>query len=97
MSPSITFADTSMSHRRSIYSAPQKKQTSITEIYFVAHSARGKLSREAAKADHDLRKLVLHANTLDNLMIDLANAEQQQERWFNQSKHSVTERVEVKH
>jgi hypothetical protein len=56
---------------------------SITQTYFLAHSARGKLSKEAARPDHDLRLLVGHANMLDSLMIDLANAEQEQERWFN--------------
>lgn len=58
---------------------------SITQTYFLAHSARGKLSKEAARADHDLRLLVGHANMLDSLMLDLANAEQEQERWFNKS------------
>jgi hypothetical protein len=56
---------------------------SITQTYFLAHSARGKLSKEAARPDHDLRLLVGHANMLDSLMLDLANAEQEQERWFN--------------
>lgn len=56
---------------------------SITQTYFLAHSARGKLSKEASRADHDLRLLVGHANMLDSLMLDLANAEQEQERWFN--------------
>lgn len=56
---------------------------SITQTYFLAHSARGKLSKEAARGDHDLRLLVGHANMLDSLMLDLANAEQEQERWFN--------------
>jgi hypothetical protein len=58
---------------------------SITQTYFLAHSARGKLSREASRSDHDLRLLVGHANLLDSLMIDLASAEQEQERWFNKS------------
>ena len=58
---------------------------SITQTYYLAHSARGKLSKEAARSDHDLRLLVGHANLLDGLMIDLANAEQEQESWFNQS------------
>ena len=40
----------------SIYTRPQKKQKmSITQTYFLAHSARGKLSREASRSDHDLR------------------------------------------
>jgi hypothetical protein len=62
---------------------------SLTSVYFLAHSARGKLSKEASRADHDLRLLVGHANMLDSLMIDLANAEQEQERWFNQSVSSA--------
>lgn len=56
---------------------------SVTQTYFLAHSARGKLSKEASRPDHDLRLLVGHANMLDSLMVDLANAEQEQERWFN--------------
>jgi len=67
---------------------------SITQTYFLAHSARGKLSREAARADHDLRLLVGHANMLDSLMIDLANAEQEQERWFNKSLSGAREEEE---
>jgi hypothetical protein len=58
---------------------------SITQTYFLAHSARGKLSKEASRADHDLRLLVGHANLLDSLMLDLANAEQEQEQWFTKS------------
>ena len=56
---------------------------SLTQTYMLAHIARGKLSKEAAKPDHDLRRLVGHANMLDNMMLDLANAEQEQEAWFN--------------
>lgn len=67
---------------------------SITQTYFLAHSARGKLSREAARADHDLRLLVGHANILDALMLDLAAAEQEQERWFNKSLSGVREEEE---
>lgn len=63
---------------------------SITQTYFLAHSARGKLSKEASRADHDLRLLVGHANLLDSLMIDLADAEQEQERWFNQTVSRAT-------
>lgn len=58
---------------------------SVTQTYFLAHTARAKLSREAARPDHDLRLLVGHANLLDMLMIELADAEREQERWFNQS------------
>ncbi|KOS22456.1 hypothetical protein ESCO_001668 [Escovopsis weberi] len=58
---------------------------SITQTYYLAHKARAKLSREAAQPDHDLRLLVGHANLLDSLMLELAEAEREQESWFNQS------------
>jgi len=83
---SFTSSTPSKSSSGSIYTRPQKKQKmSITQTYFLAHSARGKLSKEASKSDHNLRLLVGHANMLDSLMIDLANAEQEQESWFNKS------------
>jgi len=88
MPSSISFDHSAVSKQSSasIYSRPQKKQKmSITQTYFLAHSARGKLSKEASRSDHDLRLLVGHANLLDSLMMDLANAEQEQERWFNNS------------
>ncbi|KAL7923947.1 hypothetical protein ACQKWADRAFT_288349 [Trichoderma austrokoningii] len=62
-----------------------QKNMSITQTYYLAHKARAKLSREAAQPDHDLRLLVGHANLLDSLMLELAEAEREQERWFNQS------------
>ncbi|KAK0753124.1 hypothetical protein B0T18DRAFT_385244 [Schizothecium vesticola] len=58
---------------------------SITQAYFLAHKARSKLSSEAGRPDHNLRLLVGHANLLDSLMLDLAEAEREQESWFNQS------------
>jgi hypothetical protein len=66
----------------------------LTQTYYVAHTARGKLSKEAAKGDHDLRLLVGHANLLDGLMLDLAHAEEEQENWFNQSVNSNTATAE---
>jgi len=97
MPSSITFSPATATNKttnRSIYSPPQKKQKmSITQTYFLAHSARGKLSREAARPDHDLRLLVGHANMLDSLMVDLANAEQEQERWFNKTVSGAHETV----
>ncbi|KAJ6108425.1 hypothetical protein N7523_009748 [Penicillium sp. IBT 18751x] len=63
----------------------QQKKMSITQSYYLAHTARKKLTREASRADHDLRLLVGHANLLDSLMLDLADAEREQERWFNQT------------
>ena len=58
---------------------------SVTQTYYLAHTARGKLSSEAGRGDHNLRLLVGHANLLDSLMLDLAAAEREQESWFNQS------------
>jgi len=107
MPSSVTFAPAAAATKatqQSIYTRPAKKQKmSITQTYFLAHSARGKLSREASRPDHDLRLLVGHANMLDSLMLDLANAEQEQERWFNnivtgsstQEEESTQEKVET--
>ena len=58
---------------------------SVTQTYYLAHTARDKLSSEAARADHNLRLLVGHANLLDSLMLELAEAEQEQKSWFNES------------
>lgn len=57
----------------------------ISETYLLAHSARAKLTKEAARAEHHLRRLVGHANMLDAIMLELADAEREQERWFNDS------------
>ena len=64
---------------------PKRQRMSITQAYYLAQSARGKLSTEASRADHDLRLLVGHANLLDSLMLELADAEREQESWFNQT------------
>ncbi|CAK7211910.1 hypothetical protein SCUCBS95973_001284 [Sporothrix curviconia] len=69
----------------STFAAPQRKTMSITQTYFLAHKARAKLSSQAARPDHNLRLLVGHANLLDTLMLELADAEREQESWFNQS------------
>lgn len=70
---------------------------SVTQTYYLAHTARGKLSHEASRSDHNLRLLVGHANLLDSLMLDLAEAEQEQESWFNQSVKKATKTEEPKH
>lgn len=67
---------------------------SLTQTYYLAHTARGKLSKEAAQADHNLRRLVGHANLLDGLMLDLADAEREQESWFNQTVKGATKASE---
>ena len=58
---------------------------SLSQTYYLAHQARHKLTNEAARPVHILRKLVGHANMLDGLMMELADAEQEQERWFQQT------------
>lgn len=58
---------------------------SLAQTYYVAQTARGKLSKEASRSDHNLRLLVGHANLLDVLMLDLADAEREQDSWFNQT------------
>ncbi|KAI4218655.1 MAG: hypothetical protein L6R36_008828 [Xanthoria steineri] len=81
--------------RKTIPSPPQKKQKmSVTQTFYLAHTARGKLSKEAAQADHNLRRLVGHANLLDGLMLDLADAEREQESWFNQTVKGATKASE---
>ncbi|KAJ6781490.1 hypothetical protein PWT90_06306 [Aphanocladium album] len=83
-------------HSRQVYAAPSRKSMSVTQTYYLAHKARAKLSREAAQPDHDLRLLVGHANLLDSLMIELAEAEREQERWFNQSVRNTTKKTSEK-
>lgn len=70
---------------------------SVTQTYYLAHTARGKLSAAAARPDHNLRLLVGHANLLDSLMLELAEAEQEQESWFNQSVNKATKTQEPRH
>lgn len=81
---SIDTASTHSLHPSQIRPAKKQKTMSLSETYFLAHTARGKLSREAARGDHDLRLLVGHANLLDGLMLDLQRAERDQQRdsWF---------------
>lgn len=81
-----------------LIASPFKRKTmSITQTYYLAHKARSKLSHEAARPDHNLRLLVGHANLLDSLMVELADAEREQESWFNQSVRSASPKKEEKH
>ncbi|KAG5962929.1 hypothetical protein E4U58_003721 [Claviceps cyperi] len=83
----------SFTHNR--VTSKSRKSMSITQTYYLAHKARAKLAHEAAQPDHRLRFLVGHANLLDSLMVELVDAEREQERWFNQSARepgSTTER-----
>ncbi|KAF7957589.1 hypothetical protein EAE96_003163 [Botrytis aclada] len=90
-------SQTPQSQSQSPLSPLKRKKMSITQTYYLAHTARGKLSFEASRADHDLRLLVGHANLLDSLMLELAEAEQEQESWFNQSVRKATKQEEPKH
>lgn len=81
-----------------VVSPPQKKQKmSLTQTYYIAASARSKLGKEACRADHNLRLLVGHANLLDSLMIELQDAERQQEAWFNQTMAKASKAEEPRH
>jgi hypothetical protein len=91
-----TFSSSPLSHSSSV-SPLKRKAMSVTQTYYLAHTARGKLSHEAARSDHNLRLLVGHANLLDSLMLDLAEAEQEQESWFNQSVKKATKSEEPRH
>jgi len=89
-------AETVRSHF--VSSPPQKKQKmSLTQTYYIAASARSKLGKEACRADHDLRLLVGHANLLDSLMLELQDAERQQEAWFNQTMAKASKAEEPRH
>lgn len=70
---------------------------SLTQTYYVASTARTKLGREAGRADHNLRVLVGHANLLDSLMVELADAEREQEAWFNDSVKKAGKTEEPRH
>ncbi|KAF1978652.1 hypothetical protein BU23DRAFT_229757 [Bimuria novae-zelandiae CBS 107.79] len=81
-----------------VSSPPVKKQKmSLTQTYYIAASARSKLGKEACRADHDLRLLVGHANLLDSLMIELQDAERQQEAWFHSTVAKAQKSEEPRH
>ncbi|CAI6340211.1 unnamed protein product [Periconia digitata] len=89
-------AETTRSHF--VASPPQKKQKmSLTQTYYIAASARSKLGKEASRADHNLRLLVGHANLLDSLMVELQDAERQQEAWFHSTVAKASKAEESRH
>ncbi|EGD86939.2 hypothetical protein H112_05453 [Trichophyton rubrum D6] len=63
----------------------QQSNMSLSQTYFLAQVARHKLMNAARQPDRNLRVLTAHANMLDGLMADLAEAENEQEDWFNQA------------
>ncbi|GAB1320703.1 hypothetical protein MFIFM68171_10913 [Madurella fahalii] len=79
------------------YKLRAARKMSIAQTYFLAHKARAKLSSEASRPDHNLRLLVGHANLLDSLMLELADAEREQESWFNQSVRGASPASEERH
>ena len=62
-------------------SARQQKTTTLT--YSVATTCRFKLRKEADRPEHELRRLVGHANMLDQLMEELLFEERRQEGRVN--------------
>ncbi|KAG5945069.1 hypothetical protein E4U59_006436 [Claviceps monticola] len=85
VTPPQHYTSASPSSTYSRVTSKSKKSMSITQTYYLAHKARAKLAHEAAQPDHRLRFLVGHANLLDSLMVELVDAEREQERWYNQS------------
>ncbi|KIM99378.1 hypothetical protein OIDMADRAFT_43274 [Oidiodendron maius Zn] len=67
------------------------------QTYSLVHTARGKLSSEASSADHDLRRLVGHANFLDSLMLELAEVQQEHETWLNQFTSQASNPTKQRH
>lgn len=70
---------------------------SLSQTYYIAASARSKLGKEACRPDHDLRLLVGHANLLDSLMLELQQAEREQDAWFNQAVRKAAKVEEPRH
>jgi hypothetical protein len=44
-----------------------------SKVYYLAETARAKLSHEVASNDHNLRRILGHANMLARLMAELVN------------------------
>jgi hypothetical protein len=57
----------------------------IGESYSFAYQVRDKLSREAAAADPDLRRVVGHSNLLENLIDELSSSEREEGAWLDES------------
>jgi len=94
MPSSISFASTTITTSPTRSAARQKM--SVTQTYMVAHQARQKLAKEANCADHNLHRLVCHANMLDTLIFDLAHAEDEQESYLNRLAHGPQHKQQPK-
>jgi hypothetical protein len=94
----VTFNSIAIQATNSSEQHPAKKQKmSLSQTYRVASFARSKLGKEASRPDHNLRLLVGHANLLDSLMLELRDAERQQEAWFNQAVKKAQKEEEPQH
>src|ERR1700722_19203028 len=60
-----------------------QNRMSVTQTYMIAHQARGKLAKEANCPDHNLHRLVCHANMLDTLIFGLAHAEEEEDSYLD--------------
>ena len=67
----------------------RRQKLSLMQTAFLAQKVPGKLSKEAAKGDHDLRLLVGHASMLNFITLDLANVEKEQKRWLSRPPRST--------
>jgi hypothetical protein len=81
MPPAISFTSTA-AIKPSARSTYQKKMA-VTQTSMIAHQAREKLAKEARCPDHNLHRVVCHANLLDTLIFDLAQAEDEQGSYLN--------------
>ncbi|KIM97097.1 hypothetical protein OIDMADRAFT_147679 [Oidiodendron maius Zn] len=69
----------------------------LASQYYLAHTARDKLSTAASRPDHDLCLFVGHANLLDSLLVGLAQAIQGQERGLDESARRTPTYTEQTH
>jgi len=76
LSASASSSDSEESH----FKTPKM---SITQTHILARKARSKLALEAGRSNHEMRRLVGHANLLDVLIRHIFEAETEQEQWFN--------------
>lgn len=62
----------------------------------LAHTVRNKLVCEVSHAEHDLRRIVMHANMLDSIMIYLTIAEhEEQQALYEEAGFGVQSRLDI--
>lgn len=87
--PLIRFSETGVPNTPA--RAVHHPKLSVTQTYMVAHQARGKLAKEARCADHNLHRLVCHANMLDTIIEALSRAEAQQQSYIQHLIHGTSQ------